>query len=279
MSFRNHMTHRIRTVSRSTFADLSAYRSYVGNTPLTRIKQHFRLDHSIATLYTAFSLMKIPVDPIKLAKYYCQSCKDKITVFFPFYGLPHSVRCLGCNVSMRRLWICSVPFYYPRIEDFFFNGYQLVSVSSAEFESDVVPHLSVWKKSYPCFQQDKKDTNHIIHSYSNGKPRFFCGNTIEGNASARIVSGISSKIQLENVCQTCMHELISVWRRGEAIAAVNLFSIPNRLEKAIKLFFDVKHLGSINSACAKNDTSRRTYYRMKQQYLTEFNIIFGVKSS
>ena len=277
MSFRLHIDNQVRTVSRSTSEDLASYRRYVGNITLVDIKQHFGLDFSIATLYTAFSRMKIPVDPMKLAKYYCSFCDDKITVLFPFYGTPYSMMCPHCSVSMRRSWICSAPFYYPSSEDFFFNGNQLVSVCHPEFKSDVESHLGIWNKSYPSFQADEKQTYHIVQSFMNWKPWFFCGNSGRDHSKTRIVSGLSSTIQIERVCPICMQEVISVWRNGGTIAPSIVDPTLSKREIAIKLFFDTKHLGSINSACAKNNKSRRTYYRMKRQYLSEYNTILGVK--
>lgn len=278
MSFRNHIDIRVRTVSRSTSAKLSVYSKYIGNRTLVDIKQHFGLEYSIATLYTAFSLMKIPVDPMKLSEYQCPSCKILLTVLFPFYGSPHRLRCPICSIGLKRKWINSIPFYSHVEGDYFFNGYQLVSVSASEFNTMVKPLIGIWKKSFPSFQADEKDVYHIIQSYQNWKPQSFCGVPGKVYSTARIVSGLTSKIPIETVCPTCMQEVLSRIKSGETLVPVCKDKKLSKRAMAIKLFLDAKYLGSINSACANNNKSRRSYYRMKKQYLSEYNTIFGEKS-
>jgi hypothetical protein len=264
----------VRSVSSKTYSVLESYKNFVSLVSLNQIKKTFELPFSIATMYTAYSLMKIPTPLLKLSEYYCKSCNTILTVFFPFYGNPNRLECPSCGYLLKRNWMLTLPFYYPTEEQYFFDGRQIISVTDKGFMRYVESGLRVWNRSLPLFKRDKYSSFHIINNFVNLRPVYFCGLNDRRHPESRIVSGVSTIIKSKQICRDCLHEAIHVWDNGKSLIPALKTSHKNRRDIAIKLFIDFKRLRSVLATCQLNRISRRTFYRMKENYGVEFGEIF-----
>ena len=275
MHFRKTNHTSTYSVSGDTFKILSTYMPYVGIHTLEKIKEMFDLPYSISTMYTAFSQMHIPSKPMRLCYYLCNGCEEQLNILHPFFGFPNWLLCPQCESTLIRTEVLSLPFYYPVDVEYYFNGQHILPVNTSEFINTVGPSLTVWEKSFPLFKKDQHSNYHIIREFDQRDSIFYCDIRLNTSKSSRTVSGASRIIACRDVCHHCMMEVILQWNRGKSIMPQTLDNKPSKRDFALKLFIDIKHLGAINPACLINKISRRTFYRMKNKYVTEFYEILG----
>jgi hypothetical protein len=222
-----------------------------------------------STEYRKLLLLDIPVDDKRLIHYRCCQCNNIIIAISVLFGRPSSPECPICSGSLYIQISELVPFYKISGDEYFLRAGSLHPISCKFFQTQVIPLLSVPKKSTPLFllpvESDKKSI-HVVKTFDGFTPTSYCDLEIGSGRAWKICSGMTDQIPVSQICSTCHRTAIIAYNRSRNLNPTYTSTTKSKGERYRKLFQDVRILNNVKLACEINEVCRLTFYNARKNY-------------